>query len=80
MDGYFNFRIIKSANGVEIIDRNRITPIAALTPIALIEYKRTENDLYFMDRQKRKQKREAERKRKFTYKFFHKVACMCGIM
>ena len=80
MGEYFNFRIIKSANGVEIIDRNLITPIAALTPIALIEYKRTENDLYFIDRQKRKQEREAERKRKFTYKLMHKVACMCGIM
>lgn len=80
MGGYFNFRIVKSADGVEIIDCNRITPIAALTPITLIEYKRTENDLYFMDRQKRKQQREAERKRKFTYRFMHKVACMCGIM
>ena len=80
MGGYFNFRIIKSADGVEVIDRNRITPISALTPIALIEYKRTENDLYFMDRQKRKQQREAERKQKFTYRFIHKVAGMCGIM
>ena len=75
MSEYFNFRIIKSADGTEIIDRNRITPIAALTPIALIEYKRTENDLYFMDRQKRKQQREAEQQRKITYKLLHKVAC-----
>ena len=80
MGEYFNFRIIKSNNGTEIIDRNRITPIAALTPIALIEYKRTENDLYHMDRQKRKQQREAERKRKLLYRFMHKVACACGIM
>ena len=80
MDEYFNFRIIKSNNGTEIIDRNRITPISSLTPCALIEYKRTENDLYFMDRQKRKQQREEERKRKFVDKIFHKVACACGIM
>ena len=80
MGEYFNFRILKSADGTEVIDRNRITPIAALTPIALIEYKRTENDLYFIDRQKRKQEIEAERKRKFTYRFMHKVACMCGIV
>ena len=80
MGEYFNFRIIKSNNGTEIIDRNRITPIAALTPIALIEYKRTENDLYHMDRQKIKEQRETERKRKFIYRFMHKVACMCGIM
>ena len=80
MGEYFNFRIIKSANGIEVIDRDRITPIASLTPCALIEYKRTENDLYFIDRQKRKQEREAERKRKLIYKILHKVACMCGIM
>lgn len=80
MGEYFNFRIVKSADGTEVIDRNLITPISALTPIALIEYKRTENDLYHMDRQKIKEQREAERKRKFVYKFFHKVACMCGIM
>ena len=80
MGEYFNFRIVKVDNGTEIIDRNRITPIAALTPCALIEYKRTENDLYFMDRQKRKQQREAERKRKFIYKILRKVACACGIM
>ena len=80
MGEYFNFRIVKSANGVEVIDRNRITPMSALTPSALIEYKRTENDLYFMDRQKIKEQREAERKRKLTYKLFHKVACACGIM
>ena len=80
MGEYFNFRIIKSNNGTEIIDRNRITPIAALTPIALIEYKRTENDLYFIDRQKAKQQREAEHKRKFIYRFIHKVACACGIL
>ena len=27
-----------------------------------------------------KQRREAERNQKFTYKFMHKVARMCGIM
>ena len=80
MGEYFNFRIVKSDDGTEIIDQNIITPIAALTPCALIEYKRTENDLYFIDRQKIKEQREAERKQKFTYKLMHKVACACGIM
>ena len=80
MGEYFNFRIVKSDDGTEIIDRNRITPMASLTPIALIEYKRTENDLYFIDRQKRKQEREAERQQKFTCRLMNKVASMCGIM
>lgn len=80
MGEYFNFRIIKAGNGIEIIDRNRITQMASLTPTALIEYKQMENNLYYMDRQKAKQQREAEMKRKFTYRLLNKVACMCGIM
>ena len=39
-----------------------------------------ENCTYYEEIQKRKQQREAERKQKFTYRFMHKVACMCGIM
>ena len=80
MGEYFNFRIVKSDDGTEIIDRNRITPMASLTPIALIEYKRTENDLYFIDRQKAKQKRLAERQRKIARNPLWKLACMCGIV
>ena len=80
MSECFNFRIIKSADGVEIIDRNRITPMSALTPCALIEYKRTENDLYYMDRQKVKQKRLADRQRKIARNPIWKLACMCGIV
>ena len=80
MSEYFNFRIIKSDDGTEIIDRNRITPMAALTPCALIEYKRTENDLYFIDRQKAKQKRLADRQRKLAHNPIWKLACLCGIV
>ena len=80
MGEYFNFRIVKSDDGTEIIDRNRITPMASLTPIALIEYKRTENDLYFMDRQKAKQRRLADRQRKIARNPIWKLACLCGIV
>ena len=76
----FNFRIVKADNGTEIIDRNRVTPIASLTPTALIEYKQMENSLYYMDIQKRKQQREAERNRKIARNPLYKLACMCGIM
>ena len=80
MGEYFNFRIVKSDDGTEIIDQNIITPIAALTPCALIEYKRTENDLYFIDRQKVKQKRLADRQRKIARNPIWKLACLCGIV
>ena len=76
----FNFRIIETADGNQIIDRQLKTPYNALTPIEMIEYIEMDNQLEYMHRMERKQKREAERKQKFTYRFMHKVACMCGIM
>ena len=76
----FDFRIIETADGNQIIDRQLKTPYNALTPTQMVEYIEMDNQLEHMKRLERKQKREAERKRKFTYKLFHKVACMCGIM
>ena len=76
----FEFRIIETADGNQIIDRNLKTPYNALTPIEMIEYIEMDNQLAYMNRIERKQQREAERKQKFIYKFMHKVACMCGIM
>ena len=76
----FDFRIIETADGNQIIDRQLKTPYNALTPIEMIEYIEMDNQIAYMNRMERKQKREAERKQKFTYKFMHKVACMCGII
>ena len=76
----FDFRIIDIGNGNQIIDRNLKTPYNALTPIEMIEYIEIDNQLAYMERMERKQAKEAERKQKFTYRFIHKVACMCGIM
>lgn len=52
----FNFRIIKTANGAEIIDSTLSTPYSALTPMQMIDYINVENSLYFAERQKRWQK------------------------
>lgn len=52
----FNFRIIKTANGAEIIDSTLSTPYSALTPMQMIDYINIENSLYFAERQKRWQK------------------------
>lgn len=76
----FNFRLINTADGNQIIDTTLKTPYDSITPIEMVEYTEIDNRLEHIKRLERKQKREAERKRKFTYKFFHKVACMCGIM
>ena len=77
---YFNFRLIDMPDGSQIIDTTLKTPYNALTPTQMVEYIEMDNKLAYMDRLEKKQRREAERKRKFTYKLFHKVACMCGIM
>ena len=76
----FNFRLINTADGKQIIDTTLKTPYDSITPIEMIEYIEMDNQLEYMRRMERKQKRETERKRKFTYKLFHKVACACGIV
>ena len=76
----FNFRLINMPDGNQIIDTTLKTPYAALNPVQMVEYTEVDNQLAYMKRMERKQQREAERKQKFTYKFMHKVACMCGIM
>ena len=54
----FNFRIIKTANGAEIIDNTLSTPYNSLTPIQMMDYINVENSLYFAERQKRWQSGE----------------------
>ena len=76
----FNFRIINTPDGNQIIDTTLKTPYSSLTPLQMEEYIEMDNQLAYMKRIERKQQREAERKRKFAYKLFHKVACACGIM
>ena len=76
----FNFRLINTPDGNQVIDTTLKTPYNALTPIQMVEYIEMDNQLEYMERMERKQAREAERQRKLTYKFMHKLACACGIM
>lgn len=76
----FNFRLINTPDGNQIIDTTLKTPYDSITPIEMMEYIEIDTRLAYMERMERKQKREAERQRKFTYKFLHKLACVCGIM
>ena len=76
----FNFRLINTPDGNQIIDTSLKTPYSSLTPIQMVEYTEIDNRLEYMERMEKKQKRETERKRKFIYKLFHKLACVCGIM
>ena len=76
----FDFRLINTPDGNQIIDFTLKTPYSSITPLQMEEYIEIDNQLAYMKRLERKRAREAERNQKFTYKLFHKVACACGIM
>ena len=76
----FNFRLINTPDGNQIIDTTLKTPYDSITAVEMLEYMEVDARLEYMKRMERKQQRETERKRKFTYRFMHKVACICGIM
>ena len=76
----FNFRLINTPDGNQIIDTTLKTPYDSITPIEMIEYIEVDAQLDYMKRMERKQKKEVERQQKISYKLFHKVACICGIM
>lgn len=59
----FNFRIITTAEGLEIIDRTLSTSSDLLNPFELMDYVKLEDTLAFMDR-----KRRISRKRSSTQK------------
>lgn len=77
---YFNFRIIDMPDGNQIIDNSIKTPFNSLTLQKYMEYVDIDNKLFFINRMKKKQQKETERKRKLSYKIFHKIACACGIL
>ena len=76
----FNFRLINTPDGNQIIDCSLKTPYDSLTPLQMVEYTEVDNRLAYMERMERKQAREAENKKKFTYKLLRKLACACGIL
>lgn len=76
----FNFRIINTEDGNQIIDSSLKTSYSSLTPLQMVEYMETDNQLAYMERMKKRRQREEERQRKITYRLLHKVACACGIL
>lgn len=76
----FNFRIITTADGNQIIDRNLKTPYDALTPMQMMEYMEMDNSLAFMDRMERNERQKAEHMRKVARNPFYKLACLIGLM
>lgn len=75
----FEFRIIDTADGNQIIDRQLKTPYNALIPYQMMEYTEMDNQLAFMDKMERKAKHKAEHMQKLARNPFYKIACMCGL-
>lgn len=76
----FEFRIIDTVDGNQIIDRNLKTPYKALTPLQMVEYLEMDNRLAYMDRMERKARAETERQRKIARNPIYKMACLCGLV
>ena len=74
----FNFRLINTPDGNQIIDTTLKTPYDSITPIEMLEYIEVDARLEHMWRMEREQKRETEKQRKFIYRFIHKLAYVCG--
>ena len=76
----FDFRIIDTSDGNQIIDRNLKTPYNALTPLQMVEYLEMDNRLDYMDRLERKARAEEEHRRKIARNPIYKMACLCGLV
>ena len=72
----FNFRIITTEDGNQIIDRNLKTPYNALTPTQMVEYTEMDNQLAFMDRIELKAKRKEEKKPSFASVLAHAMGML----
>ena len=76
----FEIRIIDTADGNQIIDRQLKTPYNALTPLQMMEYMEMDAQLSLMDRMERKKRIEADRRRKIARNPLYRIACLCGLL
>lgn len=76
----FNFRIINTPDGNQIIDRQLKTPYNALTPLQMIEYIEMDNRLDYIDRMERRDRQKEEHNRRLLKNPLYRIACICGII
>lgn len=69
----FNFRIINTKDGNQIIDTKLSTPYNSLTPVQMQEYIEVDEKLNIMKRleDRRKSKRR-------NHRMLSKLSCLCG--
>lgn len=76
----FNFRIIYTPEGNQIINTTLKTLYSTLSEYQINEYIETEKQLEIINRIEQKRKRETERKKKLMRNPFYKIACIFGIV
>jgi len=76
----FDFGIINTPDGNQVIDHSLKTPYNALTPVQMLEYMEMDAQLAVMDRLERKRRSQEEHRWKRARNPFYKLACMCGMV
>lgn len=83
----FGFRIIDMEDGSQVIDGSMKTPMDSLTPEMQVEYMEVHEQLAFMERMRKKERREmdrlkmeAGRRRKLARNPLYRMACFCGLV
>lgn len=76
----FSFQLIDMGNGSQVIDESIKTPMDALTPEMQMEYMEVDVQLAFMKMIQKKDRKEAERRRKRARNPLWRLACLCGIV
>ena len=74
----FNFRIIDTVDGNQVIDTTLKTPCESLTPLQMMEYIEMDRHMAIMERMERKKKRVIKHRQENNPLW--KLACFCGIV
>lgn len=82
----FDFRLVDMEDGSQVIDESMKTPMDSLTPEMQAEYMEVHEQLAFMERVRKKERRkmdrlkmEAGRRRKLARNPLYRMACFCGL-
>lgn len=76
----FDFSIINTLDGNQIIDRKLKTPYSSLTPVQMLEYAEMEDRMAYMDRMEKKARQKAEQIRKVSRNPLYRIACIVGLV
>lgn len=76
----YNFRIIETVDGNQVIDTTLKTPYESLAPLQMVEYEQMERQLALMERMERKAREQAKRQRKLARNPFYRMACIVGLI